>query len=435
MTPDELEKNRRNLVAALRADIEPLRAQAERRKHWLHERLNNLLPELMRRENLDCWIVVAREYNEDPVIMTLLPAPAMSARRRTILLFLRKPDGQVWCLALDRYGYRDFYEPAWDPEQEEQFACLGRLLREHDPQRIGLNIAADFAFGDGLSHNEYEQLASALGPELMERTCSAERLAVGWLERRLPAEIEFYPCLAEFGHRIIAAAFSNDAVIPGQTSADDLVWWMRQTMHDAGLQAWFQPTIDIQAPGHPFNLEGEKRRLIQPGDLLHCDMGFLYLGLASDQQQNAYVLRPGEQVAPPGLRAALAAGNRLQDILLEEMHVGRNGNQVLLAALERARTEGITPSIYSHPLGYHGHAAGPPIGLWDYQDGVPGRGDYPLFDDTCYSIELNIRAPVAEWDGQEVRIALEEDATLTQGRMHWMHSRQTEFYLIHPAAV
>lgn len=430
MNPDEREEFRRKFVAALRADIEPLRNQTERRRHWLHERLTSLLPELMRRENLDCWIVVAREYNEDPVIMTLLPAPAMSARRRTILLFLRKPADQVLRLALDRYGYQGFYEPAWDPEQEEQFACLARLLHEHDPQRIGLNIAGDFAFGDGLTHSEYEQLAAALGPDLMARTHSAERLAVGWLERRLPAEIEFYPQLAEIGHRIIATAFSNQAIIPGQTSADDLVWWMRQTVHDAGLPAWFQPTIDIQAPGHPFNLAGEKRRLIQPGDLLHCDMGFMYLGLASDQQQNAYVLRPGEQAAPAGLRAALAAGNRLQDILLEEMQVGRSGNQVLRAALERAHAEGILPSIYSHPLGYHGHAAGPTIGLWDCQDGVPGRGDYPLFDDTCYSIELNIRAPVAEWEGQEVRIALEEDATLSQGRMHWMHGRQTELYLI-----
>ncbi len=434
MNPSELEQFRRNFVAELRNDIEPLRDQAERRNHWLQDRLNSLLPELMQRENLDCWIVVAREYNEDPVIMTLLPTPAMSARRRTILLFLRKADGRLLRFALDRYGYRDFYEPAWDPEQQEQFACLARLLREHDPQHIGLNMAVDFAFGDGLTHNEYEQLAVALGPDLMARTRSAERLAVGWLERRLPAEIEFYPRLAELGHRIIATAFSNRAVIPGRTTADDLVWWMRQTMHDAGLQAWFQPTIDIQAPGHPYNLEGEKRRLIQPGDLLHCDMGFMYLGLASDQQQNAYVLRPGEHSAPPGLRAALAAGNRLQDMLLEAMQVGRSGNQVLLAALERARAAGIVPSIYSHPLGYHGHAAGPTIGLWDCQDGVPGRGDYPLFDDTCYSIELNIRAPVAEWEGQEVRIALEEDATLTQSRMHWMHGRQTEFYLIQSPA-
>ena len=201
-------------------------------------------------------------------------------------------------------------------------------------------------------------------------------------------------------------------------------------MLNAGLDAWFQPTIDIQAPGQSYQDTDNPRAAILPGDLLHCDMGFHYLGLATDQQQHAYVLRPGENDAPQTLRDALAEGNRLQDIHMEEMRIGRSGNEVLKSALERARQEGIRAQIYSHPLGYHGHAAGPMIGMWDQQEGVPGVGDYPLFDGTAYSIELSVVKSTPEWDNQDVRIMLEEDAALTGGQIRWLDGRQEALHLI-----
>jgi Xaa-Pro aminopeptidase len=262
-------------------------------------------------------------------------------------------------------------------------------------------------------------------------------LCIGWLERRTQPELTVYPGIVEIGHVIIAEAFSSRVIQPGITTTDDVVWWMRQTMLDLGLQAWFQPTIDIQAhglcyerPGESHKEQGERRQLILPGDLLHCDIGFYYLGLATDQQQNAYVLRLGENDAPVGLEAALAEGNRLQDIHAEAMIAGRTGNEILKAALDQARQEGLDPSIYTHPVGYHGHGAGPTIGLWDQQKGVPGHGDYTLFDDTCYAIELNVAKSVPEWNGQEIRMALEEDAVFTRGRLQWLSGRQTELYLI-----
>lgn len=412
--------------------ILPLRKQAQIRDEWLKTRLDRLLPELLQRENIDMWLVICREYNEDPVVMSLLPATSMSARRRTMLVFARDAAGHVERLTLSRYGYEGFYEAAWDPDVETQHACLARIIRERDPQRIGINTSRLFAFGDGLSQHEYELLCDALDETFLPRLVSAERLCVGWLERRLPEEITAYARLVEIGHQVIARAFSTAVIHPGITTTDDVVWWMRQTMHEAGLQAWFQPTIDIQAPGLSFAFLGkdDARTVIQPGDLLHCDMGFHYLGLATDQQQHAYVLRPGESDAPAGLREALATGNRLQDIHMAEMQVGRSGNEVLLAALEKARSEGIRPQIYSHPLGVHGHAAGPLVGLWDQQDGVPGVGDYPLYDDTVYSIELNIAHSLPEWDGQDVRIMLEEDAVLTGGAMRWLHGRQEALHLV-----
>jgi Xaa-Pro aminopeptidase len=416
--------------------IAPLREQAATRNRWLRARLDTILPELMARAGLDMWIVAAREYNEDPVIMTLIPEPEMSARRRTILVFNRRPDGGVERLTIGRYAYEgvgsqdaNLYLSVWDPSREDQAACLRRIVAERNPRRIGVNISPTFAFGDGLSHQEHERLVAALGPELSVRLVSAEPLAVGWLERRTRDELAAYPALVAMGHALIARAFSREVITPDETTTEDVMWWMRQTMHDHGLRAWFQPNCAIQAPGQRYD-EHEPRHVILPGDLLWCDVGFAALGLCTDQQQHAYVLREGEREAPEGLRAALAAGNRLQDILLDEVKVGRTGNEVLRATRERALSAGLNPSVYTHPLGYHGHAAGPTIGLWDQQDGVPANGDYPLYDETVYSIELNAISRVPEWEGQEVRIALEEDAALDGGSMRWLDGRQEQLILI-----
>ena len=359
---------------AFRSKILPLRARTRVINDWLTQRLEQVLPELMQREGFDMWIVVAREYNEDPVIMTLLPEPAMAARRRTILVFSRKEDGTVERLSLDRYGHTGYYEAGWDPDKEDQFECLARVVRERDPQVIGLNISNNYAFADGLTHSEYNRIVQALDAVYVARIREAERLAVGWLERRIEPELYVYRGIVDLGHVIIAEAFSSQTIQPGITTTDDVVWWMRQTMLDLGLVAWFQPTIDIQAHGEPHGplaiKTEDRRKLILPGDMLHCDMGFYYLGLATDQQQLAYVLKPGESDAPEGLKAGLADGNRLQDIHLGAMEVGRTGNEVLKAALEQAAAE----NIKGHDL-HPSHRLSWPRRRSNHRPvGSPGRG-------------------------------------------------------------
>jgi len=421
-------------AAELQQKILPLRQRAEVENKWLKSRLDDLLPSLMQRENLDMWIVTSREYNEDPVILSLLPQPDMYARRRTILVFHRKADGRVERLTISRYGFGDFYQTVWEPEKEEQLACLARVVRAREPESIGLNISDTFAFGDGLTHNDHDWITAALGEDYAAKVRSAERLAVGWLEHRTAPELSAYSGIVSIGSAIIAEAFSSRVIHPGITTTQDVVWWMRQKMLALGVQAWFQPTVDLQGLGDPFPPVGKPaknpRILIQPGDMLHCDVGFYYLGLATDQQRLAYVLKPGETDAPAGLKAGLAEGNRLQDIHLSAMLLGRSGNQVLEDALARAHAEDLDAMIYTHPIGVHGHAAGPIIGLWDQQGGVPGGGSYPLFDNTCYAIELNVKERVPEWDNQLVMFALEEDSALQAGKMHWLDGRQTAFHLI-----
>lgn len=407
-------------------DILSLREQAQITNSWLRRRLDTLLPRIMKREGFDCWIVCAREYNEDPVSLTLVPQPAMAVRRRTILIFHLGPQDCLKRLTLDRYSPGDLYQASWNPEEEDQWDCLGRLIRELDPSSIGVNISETFAFGDGLTQSEYQRLIKALGPEHASRTRSAERLAVGWLETRMPEELEAYHGIVKLCHEVVAEAFSSRAVHPGVTTTEDLSWWIRHRINSLGLSSWFQPSIDLQRASEP---GVDLRGLIQAGDLLHCDVGLRYLGLMTDIQRHAYVLRPGEKQAPQGIREGLKAGNRAQDILAGCFSAGKSGNDILREAREAARSEGLKATFYTHPLGIHGHGAGPTIGLWDNQEGIPGRGDYPLFDDTCYALELNVMHPVEEWD-REVRIALEEDIAFTAGKAQYLAGRQEDLYLI-----
>ncbi|MDQ7037526.1 MAG: M24 family metallopeptidase [Anaerolineae bacterium] len=415
---------------ALKHKILPLRQQLPLRKKWLEEKLDTVIPTLLQRENVDMWLLICREYNEDPVISTLTFDDILTARRTTVLVFSRNSDGTVDRFSADRYG-RDFFEPKWNPDEESQWDCIARIVKERDPQTIALNYSDTFAFGDGISHTHYQKLASALGTDTMKRVVSGERLAVGWLERRTLSEMIAYPALIEIGHAIIAEAFSTNVIHIGVTTTEDIQWWLRQTIHDMGLHAWFPPDCQIQAQGQSFGfLQEQSRTLILPGDLLWCDVGFRYLGLCTDQQEVAYVLKPHESDASQGLKAALARGNRTQDILMEEMQVGRTGNDVLQSVLARTAAENIHAMIYTHPLGNHGHAAGPTIGLWDKQSGVSGNGDYELFDNTAYSIELNIRTTIPEWDNQEIYMNLEQDAIMQNDSMHWLHGRQSNFHLL-----
>jgi Xaa-Pro aminopeptidase len=424
------------LLAALAASVSAaeipailgLKEQAAVYDAWLSRRFDTLLPELMRREKIDMWLVICEEYNEDPVYLSLVPFANFSSRRLTMLvMFDRGAEKGVEKLSVNRYGIGRLFPTVWKANDEDQWQALARAVRERGPKRIGINESDVFAFGDGLSASKKARLVQALGPDYAKRLVGAERLAVGWLERRLPEEIEVYHHIAAIAHAIIAEAFSPAVITPGVTTTSDVEWWMWEKARALGLSTWFEPGISLQRPASsPF----KDSPVIHPGDLLHCDFGISYLKLDTDTQQHAYVLRPGETDAPRGLKDALAQGNRLQDILLGEMKEGLTGNQILAAALKRAKDEGLKPSIYTHPLGVHGHAAGPTIGLWDMQGGVPGPGDYPLFADTVYSIELNVRASVPEWGGQDVQIALEQDAAFGRSGPSFLDRRQTALILI-----
>jgi Xaa-Pro aminopeptidase len=426
-----------------------LRDQAFRMQQWLELRMARTLPALMRRQGVDMWVVPMREYAEDPVFTAITSPTTFAARRRTIYVFYDRGAQGIERLALGGTSQGNVFKavrsmkPVAAPAAgsrstdrtaelwgDEQWSILKQVITERNPKQIAVNTSRTFAFADGLSSGERAGMLEALGPDLASKVVNAEALAVDLVASRQPEEEQAFHDLNRLAWAIISEAFSNKVITPGVTTADDVVWWMRQRLADLGLSTWFQPSVEVQRQFGSAELVGVNPTIL-PGDVLHCDFGVTALGLNTDTQHMAYVLKPGEKDVPAGIKQALAASNRLQDITTEELKPGRTGNQVLAAALRRMRDEKIDGTLYSHPIGLHGHGAGALIGLWDYQDGVPGRGDHVIIPGMWYSIELQATSPVPEWGNQPVRSAQEEDVIIdATGKVRWAYGRQTTFHLV-----
>ena len=399
----------------------------------LEDRFQNLLPQLMDDADLDMWLLISREYNEDPVLKTMLPATWLNARRRTMILFYRnKEQNTMERIAVARYDIGKSIKSAWNKELEpNQWKALSAIIAERNPNKIGINYSKNFALADGLVKTDYEELLENLPDSLTSKLVSAEKLAIAWIEARTEKEMNLFKKLVTITHDIIDDAFSEKVIIPGKTTTEDVVWFMRQKVTDMGLETWFHPTIDLQRSNqklksHIYSFsKGDTDKVIQKGDLLHCDFGITYIGLNTDCQQHAYVLKDEETEVPEFLAMAFKKGNRLQDILTTTMQEGKTGNEILLSSLATAKSEGLRPSIYTHPLGKYGHSAGTTIGMWDSQGGVPFKGDYSLHKNTAYAIELNVTVTISEWQ-KDIRIMLEEAWFYGDNFFEYVNERQTE---------
>jgi len=408
-------------------DIEgvlPLRERARVYNEILEWRLDNILPAIMREEKVDMWVVVNFEYDEDPVYMTLVPEPVMSARRLSILIFHNTEDG-FKKLTANWHGSGSagrMYQNIFTDRSKgagHQFTVLADYIREADPGTIAIDYSPhydyldEFSHANGLSAFHKDLLDRALEEKYRERLVPADEVVMRWYETRSPRELTLYRHLAGIGHDLIGEFFSNRVIVPDVTTAEDAEWWIRQRIIDLGLDTWFHPSIDIRRSPEDAEKYGPGDNVIRRGDLLHCDVGISYLGLNTDMQHNAYVLRVGETQAPEGLRELLRKGNRLQEIHLEEMQAGRKGNEILADILERGRAEGLRPTIYSHPVGPYGHGSGTMIGMPEKQEFVPGTGEHRLHPNTVYAMEFSVAGDVPEWGGMEVSMGLEDQAVVT----------------------
>ena len=306
---------------------------------------------------------------------------------------------------------------------DEQWLLLKQVVEERKPKAIGINRSTVFAFSDGLSSGELQGMSEALGKSWTSRFRNAERLPLELIASRLPEEEAFFEKMSAVVWQMTQTMFSERVIVPGTTRTSDLVWWWRQRTNDQGLGTWFQPSVSVQRKGVTAKELGDDP-VIQPGDVLHCDVGITVARLNTDTQHLAYVLQPGETDAPAGLRQALANANAMQDFAMEEIR----------PVLTRMKAKGITGTMYSHPIGLNGHGAGPLIGLWDYQDGVVGRGEAKVIPSMWFSIELQATTPVPEWGGQPVQMAQEEDMIIgADGKNRWARQRQSQLFLVRGA--
>ena len=404
----------------------------------LKDRFENVLPKLMDRTGIDMWILISREYNEDPVLKTMLPAEWLNARRRTIILFYRdKAKNTLDKLAVARYNFGENIISAWDKEVEpNQWKRLNQLIEERNPKTIGINYSKHFNIADGIDKTDYEEFVANISKENRDKIVSAQKLATAWIETRTAREMEIFSDIVEITHNIIKEAFSSKVIKVGATTTTDVEWWMRQKVTNMGLETWFHPSVDIQRyteenKDHLRSFSNRPdRKIIQKGDLLHCDFGITYLRLNSDCQQMAYVMKDDETEVPIFLKKAFNKGNKLQDILTSNFIEGDSGNTILLNSLNQAVNSDLRPSIYTHPLGSYGHSSGPTIGMWDSQSGVKGNGDYPLHKNTVYAIELNITSYIKEWS-RDIRIMLEEAGYFGEEGFRYVNQRQTEIRSIY----
>jgi Xaa-Pro aminopeptidase len=402
------------------------------------KRLDLLIPKFMRKTGLDMWIITCNEDNLDPIFNTMIPYGQWCPITQIIVFFDRGHGKGVERLNVSRTNMPGFFENVWDAaawdreKKESQWACLGRIVRERDPIKIGINVGEIQWAAGGLTVVLQNRLVEALGPTYAERLQSAEPLVTLWAETLLDEEIKLMERAAAISHAIISEAFSTKVITPGLTTVEDLRYHYWQRVADLGLDLAFYPFFSIRER-RPVVREkfGKDDKVIRPGDFIHCDVGLKYLRYNSDHQEWAYVARVGEKDVPETYKIIMAECNRLQDIYCREFKTGLTGNQLLANILKSARDQGISkPRVYSHSLGYFLHEPGPLIGLPWEQVNNPGRGDVKLVPNSCFTAEMSITMPVPEWDGKEVRLSLEQDIVFTGERAYFLDGRQTKFHII-----
>ncbi len=402
--------------------IRSLKEQYALKDQCLKERLEIILPQVMEDADVDMWIVASKEYHEDPTFKAMVPAEYLTARRITMFAFSKEADGiHRYSLSMPDKSVAKFYESKWQFGKEEQMVALKRLIEEKDPKRIALNMSKEFAVCDGFSIGLYQMFKESLGEDIMNKMVNDDLLAMKFMEIRTPTELKLMPEVMSVAHDIMERMYTTDVIKPGITTTNDLEWFMKEEVNKLGLTYWFEPTMDLQRKN------GDESRydscVIQKGDLLHCDFGIYYMNMCTDTQRLGYVANDDEDTMPQYLLDGMKVGNRFQDIVRENMIVGRTGNEVFEAAMKQAKEEGIQAMLYSHPCNMYGHGPGPTIGLFSNQNAIPVKGDVKLSNNTVYALELNVKV-------DDYYYFLEETVALTDDGVNFLYKDRDKITFI-----
>ena len=402
--------------------IRSLKEQYAIKDQCLKERLEIILPQVMEDADVDMWIVASKEYHEDPTFKAMVPAEYLTARRITMFAFSKEADGiHRYSLSMPDKSVAKFYESKWQFGKEDQMVALKRLIEEKDPKRIALNMSKEFAVCDGFSIGLYQMFKESLGEDIMNKMVNDDLLAMKFMEIRTPTELKLMPEVMSVAHDIMERMYTTDVIKPGITTTNDLEWFMKEEVNKLGLSYWFEPTMDLQRKN------GDESRydscVIQKGDLLHCDFGIYYMNMCTDTQRLGYVAKDDEDTMPQYLLDGMKVGNRFQDIVRENMIVGRTGNEVFEAAMKQAKEESIQAMLYSHPCNMYGHGPGPTIGLFSNQNAIPVKGDVKLSNNTVYALELNVKV-------DDYYYFLEETVALTDDGVNFLYKDRDKITFI-----
>lgn len=425
-------------MTQLSTKVLPVRERCEVINRILRKRLDTILPMVMRETGFDMWLVMCWEDNWDPVFMSMIPEGAGTPKILLMLVFYDRGEEGIERINLSRANTLDLYSSPYKIEtynvqkSDQQWVYLREIIETRDPKRIAINQSEVTWAADGLSATLKENLVETLPKVYVDRLESGERLCRRWLETLSEDEIELYPHVLSVQHSILAEIYSRETIIPGVTTIEDLKWAFWQRCADASIrEKTCPPGFHIVRSDSMKERYGADDTVVRRGDLIYCDVGIRYLRLITDTKQWAYVLREGETDVPVGLKKIMADGNRLQDIYAGEFVQGRTGNEILQAALAKARRAGLkNPRIFSHSLGLFLHEPGPLIGHPFEQEFCVGRGEVELNYNSAFTAELSVDGVVPEWEGQTIRLKLEDDLVFTREGVKFIDGRQTSFCLI-----
>ncbi|MCZ6915987.1 MAG: M24 family metallopeptidase [Gemmatimonadetes bacterium] len=398
------------------------------------EKMQRHLQPLMRQHGVDMWIIMSRENSPDPAL-ELFGGYGISGWYGHRNAYIFYDPGEDRPLASAIFGthqsghMRRFFNRIEGYGEEGLAPSLRAFVHERDPQTIAINQSRTVSMADGLTVELRRYLEDAVGSEYVGRFVSSEPLFIDYVSRRTPAELEIAQEASWRTFHILRRALSNEVISPGKTTLMDLYWWVKDEWMAQDLEFNFPASFDIQRQGVEGSLNEVDNPVILPGDLLHVDFGVRLMGIVTDQQKLAYVLRPGETEPPAGLRAAFAQSVRHGEIIAEALEPGTLGRDVKAIAEERGRAEGIENSTYSHVQGNWVHGAG----AWAIFDWPERYGDHPRQPvrlTEFWSIEYSVTAAVPEWGGQRVRMAREEDAWVSGDGVRFMAGPQRELWVI-----
>ncbi len=389
------------------------------------DKFDLVLPEAMRENNIDMWIVTNREGNLDPLYTDMGEGYVGG---NAYYIFTDTGEDRIERAALGVGGYLlkegstyDYFGSADE---------LKAFVEKRDPKAIGLNISQNFGGADGLTHSAFLELSEILGEKFAQRFVSAEKLVSDFRSRRVASEIAIYGEAGEFSYTIAEKAFSNEVITPGLTTLEDVAWFMKEQQFKNNLGSSFgMPSVYITGPDGVVATSTD--RIIQRGDVLMLDWGVGLMNMFTDMKRIAYVLKEGETEVPAGIQNAFDQGVKVRDIIKKTIKPGvtaQKAEDAVYAALTKAgfnKMKGFNKYtdldktdviIGCHSVGNWGHGIGPSIAFFN-----PVRLDYEIKPSNLISIELFAYTKIPEWGGKKLRVPLEDDAVITERGVEWLY--------------